>query len=217
MEEVEMKWGFGRWTMVAAAVLAIGCAPAAWAGCGGLGTAKVHPNAWEPRGGAVHLLLTGAAGGSGRDSDDDGAEIVGMWHVLFTANTSNGAGIPNTVIDNALVVWHADGTEIMNSVRPPQDGNFCMGIWEQTGRHAYKLNHFAWFANAFPTNPPTQIGPPSGPTQITETVYLAPDGRSFTGHFTLTAYDTSGNVVQTFTGALAGTRITMQTQVSDLM
>lgn len=214
-EEVEMRLGFGRWMLVAALVM-ICCGPAAWADCGGLGSARVQPNTWQPQDGTAHLLRT-AAGGHDRDFDDDSAPIVGMWHVVFTANTSSGAGIPNTVVDNALVVWHADGTEIMNSVRPPQDGNFCMGVWEQTGRFTYKLNHFAWFANAFPTNPPTQIGPPVGPTQITETVILAADGKSFTGHFTLTAYDTSGNVVQTFTGTLAGTRITMQTQVSDLM
>lgn len=30
----------------------------------------------------------------------------------------------------------------MNSLRPPQDGNFCLGVWEQTGRSKYYLNHF---------------------------------------------------------------------------
>lgn len=77
-------------------------------------------------------------------SDDD--SIVGMWHATFTAESANGSPIPNTVIDNALVVWHRDKTEIMNSLRPPQDGNFCLGIWEKTG-DTYRLNHFAWFAN----------------------------------------------------------------------
>jgi hypothetical protein len=193
------------------------CAPAAWASCGGAGTPKVHPNAWQPQEGSVHLLRTAAGGDRNHDFDDDDGAIVGMWHVVFTANTSNGTAIPNTVVDNALVVWHSDGTEIMNSVRPPQDGDFCMGVWEQTGRYTYKLNHFAWFANAFPTNPPTPIGPPVGPTQITEKVILGPDGKSFTGSFTLTAYDTSFNVVQAFTGQLSGTRITVQTKASDLM
>jgi hypothetical protein len=50
------------------------------------------------------------------------------------------------VIDNALVVWHSDYTEIMNSGRPPQDGDFCLGVWEQVGKSKYKLNHFAWGA-----------------------------------------------------------------------
>ncbi len=31
-------------------------------------------------------------------------------------------------VDNAFVQWHSDGTEIMNSRRPAQDGNFCLGV-----------------------------------------------------------------------------------------
>src|ERR1700691_6716166 len=102
--------------------------------------AKLHKQAWRLVDPAA--LLTQAA-----DTVDP---IVGMWHVMFTAE-GNSEGPPDgTPIDNALVVWHAEGTEIMNSGRPPQDGNFCMGVWEQTGRFTYKLNHFAWFANAYP-------------------------------------------------------------------
>jgi hypothetical protein len=39
--------------------------------------------------------------------------------------------------------WHSDGTEILNSSRPPATSNFCLGVWEKTGPFAYKLNHFA--------------------------------------------------------------------------
>ena len=78
------------------------------------------------------------------DGDEDPQPIVGMWHVLFTAE-GNEVGPPNgTPIDNAIVVWHRDKTEVMNSGRPPQDGDFCMGVWEVTGKGKYKLNHFAW-------------------------------------------------------------------------
>ena len=81
------------------------------------------------------------------------ALIVGMWHVTFTSQGA-GSALPNgTPVDDALVVWQGPH-EIMNSKRPPQDGNFCMGIWEQTAKCSYKLNHFAWFANNYdPTNP----------------------------------------------------------------
>ncbi len=211
-----MKSGYGRWMAgIAVALVAICCAPAALANCGGLQTPKVHPSAWQPEAGQGRLLRV-----AGQDLDQlTSPPIVGMWHVVFTADTSNGDSIPSPgmVVDNALVVWHSDGTEIMNSIRPPQDGNFCMGVWEQTGRFSYKLNHFAWFANAYPTNPPTEIGPATGPTQITEKVILSPDAKSFTGSFTLTAYNTSGGVVQTFTGTIAGTRITDATTVGDLL
>ena len=89
---------------------------------------------------------------------------MGMWHVIFTAKTSFGKDIPDTVIDNALAVWHSDKTEIMNSVRAPQDGNFCLGVWEKTGRSTYYLNHFPWFSNEFPNDTNNGIGMPVGPT-----------------------------------------------------
>jgi hypothetical protein len=152
------------------------------------------------------------------DDRDDDASIVGMWHVMFTAKTLNGAPIPDTVIDNALVVWHSDHTEIMNSGRPPQDGDFCMGVWEQVGRSKYKLNHFTWGGNDY--DPSTfvegQVGPPSAtPTHITEQVTLSRDGSHFTGTFTLDAHDTH-NVATSFTGVVTATRVTMQTTPGDL-
>ncbi len=53
----------------------------------------------------------------------------------------NELGPPDgTPIDNALVVWHSAGTEIMGSARPAQDGDICLGIWEKIGKSRYKLN-----------------------------------------------------------------------------
>ena len=204
------------WRLVpAVGVLALGIVmvTSAQAQCG-LPTKLVKPTSWHPQFGHPRLLLTAL---DGRDDQDEGsASIVGMWHVTFTAQTMGGSPIPNTVIDNALVVWHSDKTEIMNSVRPPQDGDFCMGVWEKTERFKYKLNHFAWFANAFPTTPPTEIGPPVGPTRITEAVTLSPDGNRYSGTFTLDAYDTSGNIITAFTGVISATRITINTKATDL-
>ena len=197
-----------------ALALALTMMPSAQAQCG-LSIKLAKPAGWNPQLGHVRLLRTAL-----NDEDDQGnnsARIVGMWHVTFTAQTMGGSPIPNTVIDNALVVWHSDKTEIMNSIRPPQDGNFCLGVWEQTGKSKYKLNHFAWFANAFPTDPPTEIGPPVGPTHIVEAVTLSPDGNHYSGTFTLDAYDTSGNISVSFTGMITATRITVNTAVSDLL
>src|SRR5271156_2622978 len=99
----------------------------------GTPTAKLHKQAW--RAADPTALLTQAA--------DMVEPFVGMWHVTFTAE-GNSEGPPDgTPIDNALVVWHADGTEIMNSGRPPQDGDFCMGVWKKAGPNRYNLNHFA--------------------------------------------------------------------------
>ena len=142
--------------------------------------------------------------------------IVGMWHVTLTAQ-GNEIGPPDgTPLDNALVTWHSDGTELMNSARPPQDGDFCMGIWKKIGKSTYKLNHFAWFANDT-ANAPSGIGNATGPTRIFEEVTLSPDKKHYGGTFTLDAYDTAGNQVAHIVGAIAATRITLDTTVPDLL
>ncbi len=148
------------------------------------------------------------------DHDDP---IVGMWRVRFTAEGNTGSGAPpdGTPIDNAFVQWHSDGTEIMNSGRPPQDGNFCLGVWKRTGRSSYQLNHFALGYDT--SNAPSGIGNPAGATQIRENVVLSREGNSYTGSFTLDAYDTSGDNVAHIIGKISATRITVNTSASNVM
>lgn len=186
--------------------LAIGSS-AALAQCG-LQTASIKPASWQPNTGGVHLLLADY-------DDDDNPSVVGMWHVVFTANKMSGATIPNTVIDNALVVWHSDHTEIMNSARPPQDGNFCLGVWAKTGYLRYHLNHFPWLSNDT-TDSNGVVGNPVGPTRIVEDVVVSPDGSHYTGTFTLSTYDTKGNPGVYFSGTLSGTRITVNTTIPQI-
>lgn len=176
-----------------------------FASCGD-SKSKLVPQAWDGQSGSFLPI-------SASSSDDP---IVGMWHVTFTAQ-GNEMGPPDgAVIDNALVVWHADGTEIMNSARPPQDGDFCLGVWKKIGKNSYKLNHFAWLANDT-ANAPSGIGNPTGPTRIVEEVKLGPDGKHFTGRFTLSAYDPNGVLLVQIVGVLNGTRITLDTGVGDLL
>lgn len=147
---------------------------------------------------------------------DDSDSIVGMWHVTFTAQGNQNGPPDGTPIDNALATWHSDGTELMNSARPPQDGDFCMGVWKRTGRFTYKLNHFAWFANDT-ANAPSGIGNPTGPARILQQITLSADGNHYGGTFTLDAYDTSGNQIAHVVGLIAATRITVNTTVPDLL
>jgi hypothetical protein len=180
-------------------------AASAKASCGSfsqVGAGKsAHPASWDTQSGSAH---------------SDEASIVGMWHVTFTAKGNSEGPPDNTPIDNAIIVWHSDRTEIMNSGRPAQDGDFCMGVWEEVGRCHYKLNHFAWMGNDT-TNAPGGVGNPIGPTRITEDVTVSPDGKHYSGTFTLDAYDTSFNLTAHIVGVLNGTRITMGTTVNDLM
>jgi hypothetical protein len=202
-----------RWfTVPGALVLAMMIAPSAQAQCG-LSTKLAKPANWNPqlRGARVMPAALG-----GLDDDDDSPSIVGMWHVIFTAKTSNGTPIPSTMIDNSLVQWHSDKTEIMNSARPAQDGDFCLGVWAKTGKSTYRLNHFAWLGGSDTTNAPSGIGNPSGPTRLVESVTLNEDGNRYSGTFKLDAYDTSNNPTVSFTGVLTATRITTNTTEGEL-
>lgn len=169
--------------------------------------ALLHRQAWNGQQFRTGALLR---------TDYGNDPIVGMWHATFIAQ-GNEVGPPDGVpIDNALVTWHSDGTELMNSARPPQDGDFCMGVWKKTGKNSYKLNHFAWLANDT-ANAPGGIGNPTGPAQIYADITLSPDEKHYTGKFTLDAYDTLGNQVAHIVGTIAATRITLDTTVPDLL
>lgn len=134
--------------------------------------------------------------------------ITGLYDVTLTSEHT--PGIPDgTVVDHGYSVWHADGSEIMNSGRPAGDTNFCLGTWAQTGTRTYVLNHFtlSWFQSVSATPDPGTPPLPglysvnnifAGPGNISETVVLATDRQSFSGSFTITQFDTSGNVAPGF-------------------
>jgi hypothetical protein len=208
-----MKAKFWKLTLtVVALALTSATIPNASAQCG-LSGKLVKPSNWNSSHAGPRLLRTAFARQD--DDEDGGPSIVGMWHVIFTAQTQNGFPVKDLVVDNAIAVWHKDGTEIMNSARPAQDGNFCLGVWEKTGKSKYHLNHIPWAGND-PANAPGGIGNPSAGAQIIEYVTLHPDGDHFSGTFTLTAYDAKGQPTVTFTGLLAATRITVNTPITSL-
>lgn len=178
----------------------------AFGACGNYRKSKVVPQSWN--GQSVSFLPISASA-----SDDP---IVGMWHVTFTAQGNEASPPDGTPIDNAMAVWHSDGTEIMNSDRPAQDGNFCLGVWERTGKSKYKLNHMPWAGND-PSNAPNGIGNPQGAAQIVQEITLSPDGDHYSGRFTLDAYDPSGNNVAHIVGVISATRVTVSTKVKDLL
>jgi hypothetical protein len=134
-----------------------------------------------------------------RDDDNDAA-IVGMWKVQFVSEGTN--GIPDgTMIDSAYAQWHSDGTEIMNSGRPPITSSFCLGVWKKTGESTYKLNHFAlsW-------DPSGTVF--VGPANIRENVTLNAQGNSFSGTFTIDQFDTNGNTLAHIVGKINAQRVT---------
>ena len=125
--------------------------------------------------------------------------IVGMWKFAWTA--------PDGVspVDWGFQTWHDDGTEITNSGgRPPDSGNFCMGVWRQTGPRSYSLNHWAI---AWGLPPDFDTSTITGLVNIREQVDV--DGRNMTGTVSLDLYDLNSTtlVAHLVDGTVSGTRI----------
>jgi len=134
--------------------------------------------------------------------------IVGMWSIEFisTGNTKHNPPIPDgAMLDFGYVQWHGDGTEFMNSgTRPPATQDFCLGVWQQTDRYTYQLNHFALSYDG-------TSGLLNGKVNISESVTLSPGGTRYSGTITITAFDPKGNQVDQLTGQVSATRITVDT------
>jgi hypothetical protein len=87
----------------------------------------------------------------------------------------------------------------------PATQNLCLGVWVQTGRYTYQLNHFALGYDA-------TTGLLNGKANIAETVTLSPGGTIYSGTFAITNFDTNGNKVgPTLTGQITADRITVDT------
>jgi len=148
----------------------------------------------------ANLLSHGkSASASDKGSQPGGSDIVGMWEVELIAKN-----IPNTppegiVIDHGYSQWHSDGTEIMNSSRPPATGNFCLGVWKKTGPSTYSLTH-----RVLSFNPD---GSPEGPGTLHETITLDRGGNTFYGSFSFDQFDTLGNLKVHLEGDVKATRI----------
>ena len=164
--------------------------------------ARPQQNSSEGQGQFRHASLV-LASAHERDWNDDRDAIVGLWKVKFVSKGNTGIGIPDGApIDEGYATWHSDGTEIMNSGRAPKTGSFCMGVWKQTGRSSYRLNHFALSWDPTGT---TLIGP----ANIREEVVLGESENSYSGTFTIDQYDTEGHLLVHIAGLLSAQRITV--------
>jgi len=191
-------------------------APHAYAGCGGLqDPGAMQPAVYRPGAGGAVVLTHFAEPG-----DPFGAApITGLW--TFTAEGNAGGPGDGTLVDAGFVVWHDDGTEIMNSGRAPVTGSFCLGVWRRVGESTYHLNHWAlsWVPGYTPgltqswslppplglsPSPPGLPTPPPGstsedeafqflgPTNIQEVITLDRTGDQYSGTFRLTQYEYDG-------------------------
>ena len=172
----------------AATVFATIFAPSASAGCGNI---SEQPTASIRKSSSRFVMVS--------DSEPAGAAVVGFWKFTFVSR--NNPGIPDgTVLDAGYAQWHSDGTEIMNSSRPPATQSFCLGVWKKVGPSTFKLNHFALSFDL--------SGHPVGGSNIREEVTVEHGGDKYIGTFTIDAFDVNGNHVRHIGGDVTGERIT---------
>jgi len=177
----------------------------ATAGCG-LPTDWNHPMVMAQTAQELRLTTPDANAPQALQRGGGSASIVGMWkyQLISKGNTAHNPSIPDgAILDFGYQHWHSDGTEFIESGGgPPATGNFCLGVWGQTGYLTYEINHF-----------PIGFDPTSGDLinyyNLREQDTLSPSGNSYTGTFTMDTFDTNGNQVDHVTGTVVATRITV--------
>jgi hypothetical protein len=173
--------------------LSVAFVPNAHAGCGNTpaSVGAVNANLLSPgksKSSAPHFRTTAC-----------GFRHRRLWEIELVAKNLPDTPPEGVVIDHGYTQWHSDGTEIMNSSRPPATGNFCLGVWRKTGPATYSLTH-----RVLSFNPD---GTPEGPGSLHEVVVLERGGNTFSGTFTFDQFDTLGNLKIHIEGVVRATRI----------
>lgn len=152
--------------------------------------------------------------------------IVGLWHLIYTADFSTAGPLPVPVIPpgppesfqflESFKTWHGDGTEFENAFLAPASGNICFGVWADLGRGTVKLHHIGLMFGGPGAVPPEDV---SNVFTVDETDTVAPNGRTYSGFFDFklylqgdcadspAGYVCTGKPLQEIKGTTAGTRI----------
>jgi len=201
MKNVQKKDLVSPWPVVVLATFGVLCAHQAFAGCGQYQVPSTVRDPDSHGTTAEGIRFRRAAFTQTEERDDAVDAIVGLWRFKFLSKGS--IGIPDgAVIDNGLVTWHDDKTEITNSSREPITGNFCMGVWKKTGFRTFHLNHIGLSWDGTGT---VFVGPAS----IKQTVTVDPSGRTYSGTFSITQYAIDEKTVLAIVkGVTTGDRVT---------
>ncbi len=157
------------------------------------GAACMDPQAATAQGGShlsPKLAIAAPAARFAWETQDAAHEIVGTWHVAYSAGGS--------VYGEAFIQWHGDGTEWENIDFPVLGGNICLGSWKPVDQYHVFRYHVGWLY----TN-----GIVSGHFTETETDELSRDGNSYSGSNDTKFYALDGTMFQEVAGTSAATRI----------
>jgi hypothetical protein len=144
------------------------------------------------------------------DESKGPAAIVGLWHLIYTAESESGAPIfPPTPFPflESFKTWHADGTEFENAFLAPEGGNICFGVWKDLGHGSVKLHHIGLMFGS--------DGKVSNIFTVDEKDTVASNGKTYSGTFDFKLWPPSFDAVGTgmpiaeVKGTTAATRITV--------
>lgn len=120
---------------------------------------------------------------------DAAYNVVGTWLVNYDVN--------GTTITQALVQWHADGTEWQSANQPVTNGNICVGSWKVVDTKHVSRYHMGWtYAD----------GTLSGYLIETETNKVTGRG-TYSGEFDTKVYDLDGNLLKEVIGTTSGVKL----------
>jgi hypothetical protein len=126
------------------------------------------------------------------------ASIVGLWHVIYTLNSGG-------MFAESFKTWHGDGTEWENAFFSA--GADCYGVWKDLGHGSVKLHHIGLMFNVG--------GDLVNIFTVDETNTVAPNGKTYSGHFDFKLWPPSFAAVGVgvpeadMAGTTAATRITV--------
>jgi len=144
------------------------------------------------------------------EESNGSAAIVGLWHVIYTANSASPSGnFPPTPFQflESFKTWHADGTEFENAFVPSTGGNICFGVWKELDHGSVKLHHLGLMFDS--------MGRVSNIFTIDEKDKVASNGKTYIGNFDFKLWPPNfdavgvGTPLAEVTGSTAGTRITV--------
>ncbi|MGO8818541.1 MAG: hypothetical protein ACLQVG_28185 [Terriglobia bacterium] len=178
------------------------------------GAPRPQHQSWTVKSGPAlfKLVADGNAEASPADLDQYNS-IVGLWHVVYTADYSTPGPLPIPVVPpgsfqfvQSYKTWHGDGTEMDNAFLPPAGGNVCFGVWKQLGNGTVKAHHVGLMfapdgslANIFTED---------------EVDRVSRDGKTYEGTFDQKLFEPTdvfgtGAPVQEIKGKTAATRISV--------
>jgi hypothetical protein len=105
------------------------------------------------------------------------ASIVGLWHLIYTAETESGAPVfPPAPFQftETFKTWHADGTEFEMAFF--SQGAICVGVWKDLGEGRVKLHHVGLMFDA-------TTGQLANIFTLDEKNKVAANGKTYTGTF----------------------------------